>query len=276
MTVCGWDDIDPSAADCCDWSAFSVAVQELALENAVGYMWAATGRRYGVCPVTVRPCQPDPKGPEFRGYPVQRLFGDAVGGSFVTPYIRDGQWRNCGCGPRCCCRPACQVELDGPVAAVTEVEVDGVIVDPGAYRTDVANGQWWLVRTDGTCWPTCQDLDENSGEGVFTVTYDRGRPIPGNVSGATSILACEMAKARTGDSSCRLNGRVATIARQGVTLELDVPDNTEIAYITGIDEVDRTIAAANPSRRASPPVLYSPDMPTAGDRVTVIPAGGSS
>lgn len=276
MTVCGWTDIDPTSADCCDWSTFNTSVREMALENAIIYIWGATGRRYGVCPVTVRPCQPGPKGPEFRGYPVQRLFGDTVGGSFVTPYIRNGQWRNCGCGPRCCCRPACQVELSGPVAAVTEVEVDGAAVDPGVYRVDVADGQWWLVRTDGTCWPTCQDFDANTGEGVFAVTYDRGTPIPTSVQNAVSILACEMAKARTGDPSCRLNGRVATIARQGVTLELDVPDNDEIAFITGIDEVDKIIATVNPSRRASPPVLYSPDMPTAGDRVTVIATAGSS
>jgi hypothetical protein len=46
-----------------------------------------------------------------------------------------------------------------------------------------------------------------------------------------------------------------------------------MGYLTGIKEIDDVIVADNPSRRRSRPIVYSPDMRTVEDRVTVIPAG---
>lgn len=272
MAPCGWA-IDPAEIDCCEFSGYSDGVKAAALALAEHFMWATTGRRFGVCEVTVRPCQPEPIGPRFRGYPVARTFGESGVHGLAMPYISGGVWRNCGCGSRCCCRPACYVELEGPVATIVEVEVDGAVVDDAVYRVDLTGGIYQLVRTDGTCWPSCQDFDANSGEGVFAVTYGRGRVIPDALEMATAILSCEMAKGLSGDTDCRLSGRLVSITRQGVTLEMDPLSNTEIGELTGIQEIDQVITTLNPSKRKSEPFVYSPDMRTANDRVTVIAPG---
>lgn len=270
MAPCVWD-ISPQALGCCEFDTKSDTTKAKALAFATSFMWAATGRRYGVCEVTVRPCQPKPNPPAFRGYPAFATSGGSA--PLAVPYIDRGTWRNCGCGPRCCCRPTCQVALEGPVASVASVVVDGEIVADDAYRVDLEDGQWWLVRTDGTCWPNCQNLDANTGEGVFEVTYGQGTALPDALEYGTGHLACEFAKAVDGDSDCKLPGRLASLTRQGVTLEIDTPGNDEIGYITGIELIDQVIASLNPSRRQSPPMIYSPDMPTAHDRITVIGVG---
>jgi hypothetical protein len=55
---------------------------------------------------------------------------------------------------------------------VTEVQVDGVVLPDGAYRVD-APGR--LVRTDGGCWPDCQDMGAPAGaDNTFFVTYRYG------------------------------------------------------------------------------------------------------
>ena len=270
MAPCSWD-TDVSIVDCCDFSSYPVGKRTAALALAEHHMWAATGRRYGRCLVTVRPCQPDPTPSRFRGYPAFSFSGESS--SLGMPYIRGGVWRNCGCGSRCCCRPNCYVELAGPVAAVSEVRVDGEVVASTAYRVDVVSGVWQLVRTDGTCWPTCQDFDANTGVGVFEVDYERGRAIPTAVSVATAILACEMVKSLSADPSCRLPDKLVTLTRQGISVEVQPNTREDMGYLIGIPEVDDVITADNPSRRRSRPVIYSPDMQTAEDRVTVIPAG---
>lgn len=270
MAPCTWT-IDPQALGCCEFEIKDDATKAKALALATNFMWAATGRRYGVCEITVRPCQPKPNPPAFRGFVAYPTTGASA--PLAVPYIDRGTWRNCGCGPRCCCRPACQVALEGPVASIVSVTVDGVLVADDAYRVDLEAGQWWLVRTDGTCWPNCQDLDANVGEGVFEITYGQGIALPDALEHGTGHLACEFAKAIDGDSDCRLPGRLASLTRQGVTLEIDPPGNDEIGYITGIELVDQVIASLNPSRRKSPPMIYSPDMPTAYDRITVIGVG---
>lgn len=272
MAPCSWD-IDPKALGCCDFETWPDTVKATALALATSFMWGATGRRYGPCQFTVRPCQPKRRVPGFTGYVAYPTSGSSA--PLAVPYVdRTGTWRNgCGCGPACCCKPACEVQLEGPVASVAEVVVDGEVVPSSAYRVDMVGGEWWLVRTDGHCWPNCQNLNANTGEGVFEVTYGKGIAIPDALQQATGILACEFAKAAVGDSTCRLPGRLASLTRQGVTLEIDPPGNDEIGYITGIELVDQVIANLNPSRRKSPPMIYSPDMDTAGDRVTVIGVG---
>src|SRR5688572_26741655 len=99
----------PFSDDCCDlppdtdealiekWQAVSSEI-----------LWAASGRRYGLCEVTVRPC-------------LRRCGG---GSGLPAPYKdADGAWRNlsaCGCVEDCSCTELCEVVLPGPVASVTE------------------------------------------------------------------------------------------------------------------------------------------------------------
>lgn len=269
MAPCDWE-VDPAALDVCPgWAEFPAPVQAAALELATLYLWARTGRQYGPCPLTVRPAQNHGDDPSYRAYPVWPGQDSAVSG----PYLFAGVWRNCGCGSGCCCRPRCAVALRGPVYSVSEITVGEDVIPPESYRVDVTEGTYWLVRLDGVCWPTCQDFQANPDEaGSFVVSYEIGREVPEALLVAAAILACEYATGMTG-GVCRLPGRMTSLQRQGVTVEVEPVSPEE--GLTGIPEVDAVVLALNPNRRTRPPVLLSPDLPERCDRVTVVPAGGS-
>lgn len=241
---------------CCeDWASFSPEVQADATAYATTVMWAATGRQFGLCAKVVRPCGryrenvPSIVGFEWLGY------GYGVG--MLGPYIdNNGVWRNCVCPNICCtCHGRCEVLLPGPVNSVTQVQVDGVVVDPAAYRVDDAR---FLVRTDGNCWPDCNDYDVDSGIGFFQVSYLRGKPVPAAVLNAAGVLACEFAKACT-NQPCRLPGRVSSITRQGVTINMVDTDTLIRRRLTGILEVDQVILSYNPNGLVRRPSIWSPD-----------------
>lgn len=242
--TCPWT-IDPGC--CTGWDDFDEPVQQAAVDYATLVLWSATGRRFGVCTdVTVRPCMT-----------CDDCFGGFWSGSEWTPYIYNGQWFNGLCNGLPC-EPACQVWLPGPVVSVSEVLVDDVEVDPSAYQVQNYN---WLVRIDGDCWPSFQDMGTASGDGTFFVTYDRGQVVPAALLNAAGILACEYAKACTG-AQCRLPGRVASLARSGVQVTMvDISDVLKYG-LTGLAEVDQVIMALNPFGLKSTPKVYSPDLPT--------------
>jgi hypothetical protein len=230
-------------------------------------MWAATGRRFGPCEVTVRPCQTRERAEAYRAYPVW-WSGDGFAGPF--PFLFGGVWANCGCGVGCCCRPRCAILMDGPVDSIVEVLVDGVMVPSTEYRVDVAQGGYWLVKTSAGCWPTCQDFNVAGDEvGAFQVTYGRGAPVPDSVLGATAILACTLGK-QIGGADCGLPPRLSALTRQGVSAEF-ITDSIDVdTFTTGINLVDMVIRAENPSRRTRPPVVLSPDLQDNRDRRTII------
>jgi len=238
---------------CCDtfWDTLTPQEQATATQNAAFVIWAATGRRYGPCPITVRPCGPWCADNGIAGY----FWG---GGTFI-PYVVGGVWRNCWCGtgPGCCdCQPSQQVYLPGPVASVTSVTVDGAIIDPGTYRVD--DGRW-LVRTGGNVWPQCQDYDVDSGTGTFIVTYTRGEAVPAYLLSAQGKYACEWAKACAGQD-CELPGRITTISRQNTVFTLTDIDSLLERGLTGIQSVDQLIALSNPNGLTHRMRLYSPDI----------------
>lgn len=236
-----------------DWDTYSVAVQNAATAYATTVLWAATGRQFGLCEISVRPCgRYAPNCPSLWGY-----WWD-VGSSTWFPYIDDfGIWRNCSCGmDRCGCRPKCEVWLPGPVDSVLEVIQDGVVVPPASYRVD--NGRW-LVRTDGDCWPDYADLDVDSGTGFFEVTYLRGTPVPLALQVAAGTLAGEWAKGCSG-GTCRLPSRVTTIARAGVTVSMVDVDSLLDRGLTGLTEVDQIITAYNPWGLKKRPRVWSNEL----------------
>lgn len=218
-------------------------------------LWGLSGRRWGPCPVTVRPCR--------------RSCGD-TGFSFQTgtgpwiPYIgTDGMWRNasvCGCKSDCSCSELCEVYLPGPVYDVTEVNVGGEVLVPEAYRVD-APGK--LVRTDGECWPDCQDMAAPVGEpDTFAVTYRWGLPLDAAAVAAVSELTCHLLKGCSpgGSCGCKSNRNLTRVVRQG--LEMEMPDPT-LMYSegrTGLPFADLWLAMVNPYRLTSPSRVYSPDF----------------
>ena len=267
---CDWD-VDPTALGVCtDWAEVPAARQATALALATGYLWRATGRQYGVCPVTVRPSQGQRvEGVAYQSYPV--AVGQSGLGVPGGPFLFGGRWFNQGCASACCGNSACAVVLRGPVASVDEVLVDDEVIPASAYRVDVTGGVYLLVRVDGQCWPACQDFTADEGEpGSFSVAYGLGRPLPLILATAAAMLACEYAKALAG-GPCKLPSKMTRLSRQGVEVELEAPDAT--GESTGIREVDQVVAMLNPGKRQSPPMLFSPDLPESCDRVTVIGAG---
>lgn len=260
---CGWD-INPT---CPDWETYTPDQQDQALSLAVLVMWAATGRRYGPCQITVRPCQSRERAETYRVYPAYWGSSDWMGG---LPYLDGGVWRNCGCGSGCCCRPRCEILLDGPVSSIVEVLLDGEVVPATDYRVDVAQGGFHLVKLSEGCWPTCQDFNVGGEDvGAFSVTYGRGTALPDSVAAATALLACEFGKQVAG-GACSLPQRLSSLTRQGVTADFIVNEIDVNTFATGISLVDMVIRAENPSRRTRPPVVLSPDLPDNRDRMTII------
>lgn len=248
--------------DCCEcWDTLDPAAQQRALNYATTVMWAATGKQFGQCTQTVRPCGRYCSTSNAIGY----LWNDGLFSPWV-PYVFNGQWRNCWCGcgsgPGCCsCEPSQQIYLPGPVTGITSVIQDGFLVDPSEYRVD---DRQWLVRKTGQ-WPTCQDYDAEAGLGLFNdntlvVTYLRGEEVPAALLDAAATIACEFAKACAGQA-CRLPGRLSTIARQGVQLTFQNIDFLIQNGFTGIPEVDQIIKAYNPAGLPRPMRLWSPDLP---------------
>jgi hypothetical protein len=269
VAPCDWD-VDPIELGVCDgWAEVPEDRRETALELASSFLWAATGRRYGVCPVTVRPNQSGGAELAYRAFPVAPgLAGMGVPGG---PFLFGGRWFNAGCASACCGNQACAIVLRGPVASVDEVMVGEDVIPPSSYRVDVSGGAYLLVRIDGECWPVCQTVAAEPGEaGSFTVTYGYGLALPVALQVAAAMLACEYASALAG-GPCKLPAKMTRLSRQGVEVELEppAPDDGK----TGIREVDDVISSLNPGRRASPPSILSLDDPTWCDRITVVPAG---
>jgi hypothetical protein len=210
----------------------------------VATMRSLTAYRVGGCPITVRPCR-------ARCWPT--VEGSWAGPVF-TPFIYAGNWVNsCGCNSdHCSCAALCKAALPPPVGPVGEVKVDGAVLPPAAYTVQ----DRWLVRTDGGCWPYCQDLtDPDTAPGTFAVTYLRGAPVDALASSAAGVLACEFAKACSG-ANCRLPSGVTSVVRAGVAYEVGAAAFP--SGFTGIREVDAVIRLWNP-KGIRPWLIWSPD-----------------
>lgn len=252
----------PINTNCCpDWGTLDPQLQEDATAWATNILWALTGRQFGQCTITVRPCGSTCN---FAGgymtWPVTLDGGNAAAAGGWFPFVdQSGVWRNCGCVGGCSCKPRCEVWLPGPVASVSEVVVDGVTIDPAAYRVD---NDHLLVRQDGECWPECQDFNLSGiapdDENTFLVTYQRGIPVPVAGQIAAGLLACDFAKSCT--TGCKLPGNLSSLTRQGVEVSLADPTDELNDGLTGVPQVDQWIRAVNPSKIQQRPRVYSGDV----------------
>jgi len=254
---CGWTVEQCGCGSCL--TDYSPAVREAATALATTVMWAATGRRYGLCELTVLPCNPPPVEPLYQTFPVGSFSPFGLGDQPLTaPILDSGTWRNVSCGGRCTCQARCEVPLDGPVHDVVEVLIDGEAVSPTAYEI---HDLYLLVRKDGECWPTCQTFGEEVPG--FEVTYHRGDPVPAPISFATGLLTCEYAKACAG-KACGLPSRMTRLTRQGVEIQVaDVPKDGKGRVRTGMRLVDDAIDADNPYGLIERATVMSPDLPAA-------------
>lgn len=196
----------------------SAQLEETAAMIATEILWNRTKRQFGTCPVELRPCRKSclPAWPLIpNGY--TNLSGASW--PFPQPALIGGNWINLTCGScftDCSCSHVSEVRLPYPVASITEVKVDGVILPSTSYRVDNFN---LLVRLDGEDWPTCNDLNLDDTEpGTWSVTAEYGQEVPELGQLAAGQLAVEIAKRCVGAGGCLLPaGTVQQVTRQGVT-----------------------------------------------------------
>lgn len=217
-------------------------IQVYAMDVATEWLWKLTANVYGTCPVTVRPCGRKCRG--FDYFPIQ---------------TGQGTWINVACDcfeSSCDCCYVCEIVLEGPVASVTEVLIDGDVVDPDTYRIDDG---YKLVRTGGEeCWPQCQDLSLPTTEvGTFAITYERGLAVPPGGKRAVAALAAEIIKSCEA-GPCRLPSRVQQIVRQGVTMDLINDPDFLTSGLTGLTEVDAWVNLVNPNGQREQSQVWSP------------------
>lgn len=225
------------------YSAEQIERAELLAEAAIRVL---TAGQVGNCPTTVRPCTAGCA-------ETYQTFG---GAGWMTPVIRDGQWYNtCGCKPSdCACSNLTTIRLQGPVASIEEVTLNGQVLDPSFYRVD---NQRELVRLGGPEWPACQDMAAPlTDEGTMGVSYVRGAKLDRLGEFVAGLLAQEFLNACVG-RECRLPSYVQSMSREGVSM--DFSEGMFPGGRTGIDEVDVWVASWNPYQSKGPSRVYSPE-----------------
>lgn len=257
MAPCGWT----MDTGCCPaWDDYDGPTQAAATLWAEALLDRLTGFQFNNCPVTVRPCgRPCSGWGGYMTWPVGQPGSSGSGAPWMIPFVDNGVWRNCGCTGGCTCRASCEIVIGAPASGVTEVTIDGVELDSSAYRVEFTERGTVLIRTDGECWPECQDMDVAADEvGAFTVTYTQGQPLPAEGSVALGMLACQFAKLCSGGGDCVLPAQIQSLTRNQIDVQVIDPNLLPEAILTGVAEVDRWIRAVNPANlRARPRVLSS-------------------
>lgn len=248
---------------CCQafWDGLDPGVQNFAIALSSKVLWALSGRQYGDCPITVRPCA-QKVGPTYRTYGVwsDGYYDSAMGPTWM-PYVdASGSWRNCGCSGACSCAPSSEIWLPGPVTSIVSVKVGNAVVPASDYRVDIRRGLYWLVGENGRVWPDCQNLDQpDTGPSSFVVTYTRGKVLPTEAPALNGLLACEFAKLCT-NTPCRLSQAATSISRDGVTYTITTAEDMIKGGRTPLFEVNQWLAAINPKARTQRPRVFSFDL----------------
>jgi hypothetical protein len=241
----------------CDISAVSPALTGYALNAATRVLWALSGRRYGTCQVTLRPCRRDCYDTWPWGW---SLWDRPPLGTWTDSSYRYWFPVGCGsCGSDCSCSSVSETVLPSPVSSIVQVKVDGTPLVTGAYRVD---NNRLLVRTDGQTWPYCNNLNKDDTQvGTWSVTANYGEDVPQAARFAVGELACELIKAATG-TDCRLPPGVTNLARQGVNIS--IPDFGELLRDgrTGLYLVDMFLVSENPHKLTQRARVYNVDHPS--------------
>ena len=215
---CAWPINESVLPDTSFWDDLDVVQRMPAIEAATEFLWRWTGRRFGLCPGTIRPCQ----GRSRRMVPhrVSEPYETAVvrAGSTWLPVVLGDKTLSLGCGS---CSTSCKcVSLQGlrlprEVHSVLEVKVDGVVLDQSAWKFHNRT----LYRMDGLEWPATQDLLASPDEvGTWEISVEYGTPVPPGGVLAVTLLAEQFARASLGRGGCVLPARVQSIQREGVSV----------------------------------------------------------
>lgn len=232
------DEVRDRCVDATDSITDNALAFGVGLASAV--LWNATGRRYGLCQRTVRPC-----------------------------------WTGCPNWVRCSCWLP-ELRLPGPVAAIDEIMVNGVTLDLSVVRIQTIgpDARRIVVRIDGETWPCCNDLEvdptvvpvSTSYCDAWHVRYWQGRAVPGIGQDVAGLLAEQIARQHCRSVGCddQMTANLKRVSRRGVTKEYDAAtdrDEKTGRIRTGIKPVDDWILAVNPHGRTRGPAILRGDDP---------------
>lgn len=211
-----WQDV----AQVCEPADLSPAQQGLVLRAATNLMWKLSGRQFGVFSITARPMP-------YCGHSYGQPFSFWTYPGWASPPAQ--HWQPCSC------QAYYFVHLGrAPINSITEVRVDGQVVDPATYHVDEWN---YLVRADQP-WPVCSDLaSPHDHAGVFEVAWTYGPPVPAEGKTAAALLACRLSHEVDVEDDCAIPATASSVATEGVTIRLDLNSITEKGR-TGILLVD--------------------------------------
>jgi hypothetical protein len=226
----------------CDVSCESPTVTAQAVEVATEVVWALSGRQFGLCEVTLRPCRRMCTDFPWPGAGISEWAST----QWISPTLISGQWFNVVCGrctTDCSCTSISEVVLPAPVHSIVQVKIDGVVVSGSEYRLD---DNRLLVLLDDE-WPRCNDLNLADTEpNTWSITARYGLEVPAGGDWAVGELACELIRAGNGED-CRLPRNVTQLVRQGVTIQFPSLSDLLDAGRTGLYLVDQFIATWNPA-----------------------------
>ena len=252
-------------AACCDIGSTDTALLDEVASEASSILFELSGRQFaGACSQTVRPCN-DP----CSCWGASDMYGGWSGsyGSWTwAPWGGAWGWVN-DCGQLCGCGHLSRAKLPGyPVTSITEVKVNGDVIDPTGYRLD---GYKWLTRLwDATdpdnpvpqFWPGCQNLSlDDDQPGTWSVTYEFGVEPPLAAIRAASQLACQLYQACNGQE-CDLPIGATKITRQGISIDRGLLASFLVPAQTGLVQVDAFVAAYNRTGMRRRPAVFSPDI----------------
>lgn len=146
--------------------------------------------------------------------------------------------------------PCCVIKL-GWDPEVHEVAVDGLVLDPSEYAVQ---GRW-LVRVDGTCWPTTPGCDPPA----TVVDLTTGVEPPSIAQRAVGELAEQIIASCTAGAACMLPSRVTTVNRQGIGMTLLDPIDYTTNGKLGLAICDAFLMAYNPDTLRRNSAVLSPD-----------------
>lgn len=235
MSACSpWATEADLCSPCNDYDVLGPIAGDM-LQAASDVLYELSGRQFpGLCDATVRPC-PKP----------------CTGGGVLRTTRGSGR---CGCGGDLCTGRWYQADLGAyPIQSVTEVKVDGVVVDASKYRLDDRRRLVRLRDADGTNlgWPTTQAFDlPDTEEGTWSVSYTWGREPPEMGVRAAAVLACELALSCDPENggTCRLPRNVTSASRDGITIQMSPQELADTIMGTGMWEVENFLLAYNPKR----------------------------
>lgn len=219
------------ATECGCGCGLEQAVAEDLLDDASDLVYMLSGGSiFGVCEGTVRPC------------------------------------RTCWCMHCISCCEIDAIPLRRDAIEVSEVIIDGVVLDPANYVLS-PRGKLVKITTDGhrpKPWPCCQRLYRPlTADDTFGITYTFGQPEqPQWVKNAVIELACDMGTHFASNNQGRLPSNTTAVTYANVTLSLEsradaLRDNAVLAAFPAVAQL---LGLVGPTQGG---MAYSPSGGTA-------------